>query len=172
MECLPVDHSSPFSISDRCFTRKESTSLGSSLHRAIPSSSSSQQRSKTVMSPFHPRFALYTPSWSATCDIGSLSKSSNRAYGQMKSKRHSFERRRLLTSLNSFSTTVHYLPKSHPTPSALLWPRISLMDAKRFGLECNGNWKTTEARPISEVEDGMRVLVCSWILSPCYCCND
>jgi hypothetical protein len=39
------------------------------------------------------------------------------------------------------------------------------MDAKRFGLECNGNWKTTEARPISEVEAGMRVLVCSCLLS-------
>ena len=41
------------------------------------------------------------------------------------------------------------------------------MDAKRFGLECNGNWKTTEARPTSEVEAGMRVFVCACPFDQC-----
>jgi hypothetical protein len=116
MECLSPDHSCPFSISDKCFTRKQSTSLDPPLHRAIPSNSSYQQRSKTVMSPFHPRSALCSPSWSPTCDIRSLCKSSNRAYGQMKSKRHSFEGRRLLKSLNSFSTTYPLPPQVPPQP--------------------------------------------------------
>ncbi|PVF99693.1 hypothetical protein CPB86DRAFT_783313 [Serendipita vermifera] len=41
------------------------------------------------------------------------------------------------------STTIHYLPKFYLRPEALLWPRISLMDAKRFGFE-GDKWKTTK----------------------------
>lgn len=40
--------------------------------------------------------------------------------------------------------TVNYLPKSYSLPETLLWPAISIMDAKRFGLE-NSKWKTTTA---------------------------
>jgi hypothetical protein len=39
---------------------------------------------------------------------------------------------------------IHYLPKFYLQPEALLWPRISLMDAKRFGFECD-KWKTSKA---------------------------
>lgn len=38
--------------------------------------------------------------------------------------------------------TVHYLPKYYLPPDALIWPEISLMDAKRFGFECS-KWKVT-----------------------------
>lgn len=43
------------------------------------------------------------------------------------------------------ATVVHYLPKFYSLPETLLWPAISLMDAKRFGLETNEKWKTTRA---------------------------
>lgn len=39
---------------------------------------------------------------------------------------------------------MHYLPKYYLRPEALLWPAISLMDAKRFGFQCD-KWKTRQA---------------------------
>ncbi|KAG8749155.1 hypothetical protein FRC14_001638 [Serendipita sp. 396] len=45
----------------------------------------------------------------------------------------------------SLSTVIHYLPKFYLQPEALLWPAISLMDAKRFGLESNDKWRTSSA---------------------------
>lgn len=50
---------------------------------------------------------------------------------------------------DTISTTVHYLPKFYLRPEALLWPAISLMDAKRFGFQCD-KWKTTQARLLNE----------------------
>ena len=41
---------------------------------------------------------------------------------------------------------VNYLRKSYSLPETLLWPAISIMDAKRFGLESNSKWKTTKAK--------------------------
>ncbi|KAG8809575.1 hypothetical protein FRC17_003378 [Serendipita sp. 399] len=46
----------------------------------------------------------------------------------------------------TLSTVIHYLPKFYLQPEALLWPAISLMDAKRFGLETNDKWRTSVAR--------------------------
>lgn len=47
----------------------------------------------------------------------------------------------------TLSAVVHYLPKFYlRSEESLLWPAISLMDAKRFGLACNANWRTTTAK--------------------------
>jgi len=54
----------------------------------------------------------------------------------------------LTAASKRISTVVHYLPKYYLQPEALLWPAISLMDAKRFGFECD-KWKTSQARLLS-----------------------
>ena len=89
--------------------QRQSASLDPPLYRVIPSNSSSPQRLNSVMSPFHPHFALYKPSWSPTCDIRSLCKSSSRAYGQARSKYHPF-------SGVAFAKSFEQLQYNYPSP--------------------------------------------------------
>ncbi|KAG8775217.1 hypothetical protein FRC15_000704 [Serendipita sp. 397] len=57
----------------------------------------------------------------------------------------------------TFSTVIHYLPKYYLRDEALLWPAISLMDAKRFGLECNNKWRTSKAHLLYDPEESSRL---------------
>jgi hypothetical protein len=113
------------------------------------SNSSSRLPCGTAPTHYHPPFEELIPPWKAGCDTLSKFRSEGLVFGRVKGMYHFSRTMLMLTFLvNRLNVAVHYLPKFYLQPEALIWPEISIMDAKRFGT-CTPKWKTSNARLLS-----------------------